>query len=120
MHFQHTWNVEPDLFHPTNDWQAYRNKLVKQLPGIGYAKTSFAIEMLYPTEAQCLCLDRHMLKSFGFLDVDETVTENQYMKYESYWLETSNSFGVPPAISRNIWWDQIQKQPNSLYWAKHL
>ncbi|MAT87222.1 MAG: hypothetical protein CL532_01545 [Aestuariivita sp.] len=120
-HFQLTWNTEQNLFNkPQDNWQKHRDKLVNALPGIGYAKTSFALEMIYPNEAECLCLDRHMLKAFGFTDVNSTVSKEQYYHYENYWLDHAKAFRVPAVISRNIFWDQIQNQTNSLYWASSL
>jgi thermostable 8-oxoguanine DNA glycosylase len=119
-HFQLAWKNDTPLFEPTNNWQDFRDKLVTELPGIGYAKTSFALEMIYPNEAKCLCLDRHMLKACGWTDVNSTVSKDQYRYYEDYWLDISREYKVPPVISRNIYWDQIQQQPNSFYWANSL
>ena len=119
-HFQLEWATNKQLFQPTNDWQAWRNKLIEALPGIGQAKVSFAIEMTHPTEAQCICLDRHMLKAFGWTQLDDQPDLKQYMLYENYWLNKSAERNVPPVISRNIFWDRIQKQNSSLYWAKSI
>jgi hypothetical protein len=118
-HFQLNWVNKPDFFKPTYGWQAWRNDLVQTLPNIGYAKTSFAIEMNYPLQAQCLCLDRHMLKAFGW-NIERTANQRQYEHYESYWLNKSKQLNIPPVISRNIFWDELQNQPNSLYWAHVL
>ena len=119
-HFQLEWATNKQLFKPTNDWQTWRNELVETLPGIGQAKVSFAIEMIHPTEAQCICLDRHMLKAFGWTQLDSQPELDQYMIYEDYWLKLSAEQGVPPVISRNIFWDRIQKQDSSLYWANSI
>ncbi len=119
-HFQLEWATNKQLFEPTNDWQTWRNKLVEALPGIGQAKVSFAIEMIHPTEAECICLDRHMLKAFGWTQLDKQPELDQYMIYEDYWLKLSAERGVPPVISRNIFWDRIQKQDSSLYWAQSI
>jgi len=118
LHYQ--WNTNPLAFVPNADWQQWRNELMSKLPKLGPAKTSFAIEMLHPTTAQCICLDRHMLKAFGWTQVDQTVSIPQYQYYENYWITKSNEKNIPPVISRNIFWDQIQQQPDSLYWANYL
>jgi len=84
------------------------------------AKTSFAIEMIRPLDAQIICIDRHMFKAFGWEDVDRGASPAQYTYYEDYWNELSNSYGIPPVISRNLFWDKVQKQDSSMYWAKYL
>ena len=119
-HFQLLWDMEPTLFKPTNDWQQWRNNLIPRLPNIGQAKISFAIEMIHPLKAQCLCLDRHMLKAFGWTHMDINPSLRQYTHYENYWLHISNQYNVPPVISRNIFWDKIQNQSDSTYWTHVL
>lgn len=101
-------------------WQRFRNVITDNLPKLGLAKTSFALEMIYPLTAQVICIDRHMWKAFGWLDPDKSGSPAQYHYYENYWLMLSKAYDVPPVIARNIYWDQIQNQPNSLYWAKYL
>ena len=101
-------------------WQRFRNVIADNLPKLGLAKTSFALEMIYPLTAQVICIDRHMWKAFGWLDPDKSGSPAQYHYYENYWLMLSKAYNVRPVIARNIFWDQIQNQPNSLYWAKYL
>ena len=72
------------------------------------AKTSFAIEMISPLDAQIICIDRHMFKAFGWENVDDACSYEQYKYYEDYWIELSQSIDAPPAISRNLFWDKIQ------------
>jgi len=118
---QYLWRRHRNLFTPKPDnWQSWRNKLAKMLKKLGLAKTSFAIEMIRPLDAQIICIDRHMFKAFGWEDVDRGASPAQYTYYEDYWNELSNSYGIPPVISRNLFWDKIQKQDSSMYWAKYL
>lgn len=118
---QSMWTNNRKLFVPnTNNWQTWRTKLSNNLKKLGLAKTSFAIEMIRPLDAQIICIDRHMFKAFGWDNVDKPCTYNQYKYYEDYWCELSNSVGVAPVISRNMFWDKIQNQPDSMYWAKYL
>ena len=118
---QYLWRRHRNLFTPQPDnWQSWRNKLAKMLKKLGLAKTSFAIEMIRPLDAQIICIDRHMFKAFGWEDVDRGASPAQYKYYEDYWNELSNSYGIPPVISRNLFWDKIQKQDSSMYWAKYL
>ena len=114
------WRNDDPIFEPTPNWQKFRNNLYKSLPKLGLAKTSFALEMLYPNTAQIICIDRHMFKAFGWEDVDLSCNENQYHYYENYWVDMSNQYNMPPVLSRNLFWDIIQQQTSSLYWAKYL
>lgn len=122
VHNLHThWTTNKKLFEPdTNNWQDWRDNLANSLKRLGLAKTSFAIEMVRPMDAQIICIDRHMFKAFGWENVDESCNPNQYRYYEDYWLELSKSAGVAPVISRNLFWDQIQQQNSSMYWANYL
>lgn len=103
-----------------SDWRKRRNKLTKKLTKLGLAKTSFAIEMLEPIKCQVICIDRHMFKAFGWENVDDSSTHKQYEYFEDYWLDLSEEYKVPPAISRNLFWDIIQEKPNSMYWGEYL
>jgi hypothetical protein len=115
------WQIQSPLFDkPTRKWQAFRNTIRNNLPKLGLAKTSFAIEMLYPHDAQVICIDRHMFKAFGWEDVDRVCSDAQYHYYENYWVDISNEYNLAPVISRNLFWDIIQQQDSSMYWAKHL
>lgn len=118
---QSLWINHRKMFNPEPDkWQSWRNKLCKNLKKLGLAKTSFAIEMIRPMDAQIICIDRHMFKAFGWENVDKGASLEQYTYYEDYWNELSNSYDIPPVISRNMFWDKIQKQDSSMYWAKYL
>lgn len=114
------WNDAPEMFDTQPNWQKYRNELANKLPKLGLAKTSFAIEMLHPMDAQVICIDRHMFKAFGWENVDLACSDAQYHYYENYWVDMSNSYLVPPVLSRNLFWDIIQNQTSSLYWANYL
>ena len=115
------WINNQSLFTPeTEDWQSWRDNLANKLKKLGLAKTSFAIEMVRPLDAQCICIDRHMFKAFGWENVDLSCSLAQYRYYEDYWLELSNNANIPPVISRNLFWDQIQQQDSSMYWANYI
>lgn len=114
------WTDNQEMFDPQPNWQEFRNKLADKMFKLGLAKTSFALEMLHPMTAQIICIDRHMFKAFGWENVDLACSTAQYLFYEDYWLSMSNEYGIPPVISRNLFWDQIQNQTSSLYWANYL
>jgi len=98
-------------------WTDWRNRLAKDILGLGMAKTSFAIEMLYPTEAQVVCLDTHLLQVYG-------IGTKQALKYyedaENDWLARCKEKKVAPYIARCLYWDKKQNRKNSRYWSKVL
>lgn len=122
VHNLHThWTTNKQLFEPdTDNWQSWRDNIANSLKRLGLAKTSFAIEMVRPMDAQIICIDRHMFKAFGWENVDKACSSNQYRYYEDYWLELSSNANVAPVVSRNLFWDQIQQQSSSMYWANYL
>tara|TARA_B110000495_G_C22672829_1_gene397556 strand:- start:118 stop:339 length:222 start_codon:yes stop_codon:yes gene_type:complete len=61
-----------------------------------------------------------MFKAFGWANVDRSATKEQYEYFEDYWLDLCETHNVEPAISRNYYWDIIQKQSSSMYWGKYL
>ena len=102
------------------EWRAQRNKLTQKLDKLGMAKTSFALEMLEPLKAKVICIARPMFNAFGWENVDISSTNKQYEYYEDYWLDLSAEYGVPPVITRNLFWDVIQQKQSSMYWGEYL
>ena len=45
-------------------WTQWRDRLAKKILGLVKAKTSFAIEMLFPLEAQVVCMDTHLFQIY--------------------------------------------------------
>lgn len=98
-------------------WSDFRNRLVDDIKGLGKAKSSFALEMIYPTEAEVACMDTHLFKVYG---LDQTKHIRKYNVIESNWIENSIQKEVPPYIARCIYWDRKQNYTNSRYWSHVL
>lgn len=99
------------------DWTSFRNRIEYEIKGLGLAKSSFAIEMIYPDEAEVVCLDTHLFKAY---DLDQTKHKRMYDKLENHWVENSRKKNLPPYIARCIYWDRKQDKPNSRYWSHVL
>jgi len=97
-------------------WFAYRDRLESRIIGLGHAKTSFALELAFPLEAQVLCLDVHMLRLYGVTQQNK-VTPREYARLEADWVGRSYAAGLPPYIIKQILWDKLQGKPNSRYWS---
>jgi hypothetical protein len=98
-------------------WTQFRNRIEKNILGLGLAKTSFALEMIYPTEAEVTCLDTHLFKAYG---LDQTKHKRMYDKLETHWVENSQRKSLPSYVARCIYWDRKQEQQDSRYWSHVL
>lgn len=115
--FAKLYVADPNLFvKNAESWMEYRDRLSKKLFGIGKAKTAFAIEMIYPSDAEVVCLDTHILKSLGWTKRD-TPSEKIYNKLESQWLEKCKSLNAPSAMIRHMYWDTIHNKSDTRYWS---
>lgn len=98
-------------------WGSFRNRLVNSIKGLGMAKVSFALEMIYPTNAEIVCLDTHLFQAYG---LDQSKHRKQYGNLENHWVENSKKKELPPYIARCIYWDRKQEKSDSRYWSHVL
>jgi thermostable 8-oxoguanine DNA glycosylase len=107
---------DPSAFykHPNEQWVTYRNRLVNSILGLGKAKVSFALELIYPCAAEVVCLDTHMFQFYG---LDQTKHSNQYDALERHWVSSCLARNIPSAVARAIYWDRKQQKPTSQYWT---
>ena len=113
------FRINPNFYYKENNesWVNYRNRVSADTFMLGYAKTSFAISMCYPTENETICFDTHILQLVNW-DKDRSPTNKEYIKLEQDWISKCKLNNIPPSLSREIYWDGIQKQDNSKYWTK--
>jgi len=97
-----------------DDWQGFRDKLVKGILGLGIAKVSFSLEMIYPNHAKVTCMDTHLFQAYG---LDQSRDARLYKEIENYWLDMCRMWNVPSTIARAILWDRKQNQTDSRYWS---
>tara|TARA_B100001939_G_scaffold262396_1_gene229446 strand:- start:1164 stop:1844 length:681 start_codon:yes stop_codon:yes gene_type:complete len=114
--YDNFWGNTDNYIRPADGegWAAWRDRISKKILGLGNAKTSFAIEMLHPTEAQVVCLDTHLFQVYG---LNQTKHGKYYHRIEKDWLKRSKKVGVAPYIARCIYWDRKQNRKNSRYWS---
>lgn len=94
-------------------WKECRDRLVKRITGLGFAKVSFAFEMIAPLEVELACIDTHIYQAYG---LDQTRNSSLGKDLETHWVQMSKLWNCPPAISRAIYWDRIQGEASSAYW----
>ena len=99
-------------------WQECRNRLIGTIFGLGNAKTTYALSLAYPTEAELCCLDVHLLRFMGH-DPSNGHPSNLsiYQAMEDEWLERCYKYGVAPNVAREIYWNKVQGRRNSRYWS---
>lgn len=118
--FKNQFYANPDRYCKVQgDWKSYRNQLVKDISGLGMAKVSFTLEMLFPIETQVTCIDTHGIQLYE-LPFDGWQTRREVEMYESvekHWVEASFAIGASPAVTRGIFWDKKQNRRNPRYWT---
>ena len=106
----------PDFYIKQDDetWVEFRDKLVDSTLGLGMAKVSFSLEMVYSSTAEVCCMDTHLFQLFG---LDQTKDSKQYHEMERYWIEMCKMWNVSSYVARCIWWDRNQGYKDSRYWS---
>jgi hypothetical protein len=107
----------PDFFTKQTDsesWGGYRNRIEREIIGLGMAKSSFAIEMMHPIMGQVFCSDTHMFQLYG---LNQTKDAKQYQNIENHWIRMSFEYEIAPYVARCIFWDRKQNRRNSRYWS---
>ena len=111
---QKFWN-DPEWYkYQEGDWQMFRDRLVKNILGLGIAKVSFALEMIYPNETKVTCMDTHLFQAYG---LSQTKDARRDKEIEDYWLGMGTMWNVPSTIARAILWDRKQGKTDSRYWS---
>lgn len=113
------WRV-PHLFRrrPREPWHLYRDRLEANILGLGHAKTSFALELAFPLEAEVLCMDVHVCRLYG--RTDQQLKRGEYQRYEHDWVARARAAELPSFVVKQSWWDQKQSRADSRYWSHVL
>ncbi len=109
---------DPQSWYKKDDesWAVFRNRLQERCHGLGFAKSSFAIELCYPNECEVTCLDTHMLQLYG-IKSSPVPSPRKYTDIEQHWISLCKENKYPAFMVRNIYWDKVQKQNDTRYWS---
>jgi len=114
----------PDWFWkcPAESWTQYRDRLKNSALGIGPAKSSFVVELMYPSDCEVVCTDTHMMQAYGVEPKNiGKVTAKQERAMEEHWVRRCKEYGLPPALTRWSMWDQkMGGYSDSRYWSHVL
>ena len=108
------WQDPQKYMYQSGNWQEWRDDLVQNILGLGMAKVSFSLEMIYPNEAKVTCMDTHLFQAYG---LSQTKDARSYKQIENYWLGMCRMWNVPSTIARAIYWDRKQGKTDSRYWS---
>lgn len=97
-------------------WVDLRDRLTKNLFGIGQAKVSFALNLAWPVEAKVCCLDVHLLRFLGW-EKKEVPSLKKYKEMEQKWLDKCDEYNLGYGVVRELYWNKVQKKPDSRYWS---
>lgn len=118
--FKDQFYSNPDLFcNVEGDWVSYRNKLVKEISGLGIAKVSFTLEMCFPKEAMISCIDTWGIKLYQ-LPTDSFRDKKGIAMYETaekHWVDRSIDIDASPTVTRSIYWDKLKNRRTPRYWS---
>ena len=105
------------------DWFEYRDRLDKNIKGLGLAKAAFFVELTRFHDSNVSCFDVHMLKLFG-IPAKHYRTKGasaQFVRWcEQEWAVLCAERNVSPVTARWCYWDQKQNKLDSRYWSKVL
>jgi hypothetical protein len=89
--FKNKFFENPNQFKKSSDesWFSLRNRLAKDLKGIGLAKTSFALELCYPNSVGVVCLDVHILRLLNMNILGYKVSSNKDVNANSHLRKNS-------------------------------
>lgn len=121
--FSNKFWSNPDWYWKRSDenWVEYRDRVCEATVGIGRAKSSFVVEMSYPSSSRVICTDTHVMQWHGFSTADISkgkVSDKTERLIEECWVELCRMRNIPPVVARWISWDKQQKQPDSRYWTR--
>lgn len=108
---------------PWENWKEHRDRLMAHAPGLGIAKTSFALELVHFHKAGTICMDTHYLQLYGLSskEISEGRPSDKLMReMEDHWLTTCKTFGVNPVTARWIYFDDRQQKLTPRYWSHIL
>jgi hypothetical protein len=116
--FQKNYWADPSFYlkGDSETWPEYRDRVEKYTVGLGHAKTSFFVEMVYFDQARVVCGDTHQLQLYGLKG--NVSPGRKMMNYvERHWVEECARLDLPPVTARWYLWDRKQKKTNSRYWS---
>lgn len=114
--------AHPDWFWKAKaeTWVQFRDRIQEAALGVGRAKSSFVVELAYPTAAEVICTDTHVMQLYGRSPSEiskKGIPDREERAMESHWVNACKRRSVPPVLARWIFWDKKQGYSDSRYWT---
>lgn len=100
-------------------WRPYRDRLVRENKGIGIAKVTYVLELVFPLTCKLMCGDIWQYRIYGHNTAakSEGPGKHLYEKMEYHWVSSSNQKGVSAPVARQTYWSRLKKRHNSRFWS---
>jgi hypothetical protein len=102
------------LKYDCESWQQYEDRLRNDIYGLGFAKTAFAIELIYPTKAEVVCTDVWILR---WAKQPSSVSKTIHLKVKQGFLNHCKKHKILPIEMRWKMWDGFQNKSDPRYWS---
>jgi thermostable 8-oxoguanine DNA glycosylase len=89
-------------------WSEYRYRLQREVKGLGLAKASFAVSLLYPLQADVACIDTWMQKVFLGNSSFKQLSKATYEIVEAKVRKYARRVGVGTFIAQWMIWDHAR------------
>jgi endonuclease III len=101
------WN-DPTRFLPASGepFSEARDRITRAVTGLGPAKTSFALGLIYPFEATVCCIDTHIARMLApLMGYSPARVPHCYAEAEAMLREVAAAGGLPLVLAHWILWD---------------
>jgi hypothetical protein len=83
-----------------------RDRIARAVHGLGPAKSSFALGLIYPFDATICCIDTHMARMLApLMGCDPADVPHRYAESECLLQEVAVAVGLPLVLAHWILWD---------------
>jgi endonuclease III len=106
--FARAYQDDPGRFLPASGepFADARDRIAHAAPGLGPAKTAFALGLIYPFEATVCCVDTHIARLLApLLGCPPAAVSRRYTEAEALLREVATAAGLPLVLAHWILWD---------------
>ena len=106
--FSRAYRENPPRFLPAcgEPFAGARDRIAGAVTGLGPAKTSFALGLIYPFEATVCCIDTHIARMLApLMRCSPAHVPRQYTEAEALLREVAAAAGLPLVLTHWILWD---------------
>jgi thermostable 8-oxoguanine DNA glycosylase len=100
-------------------WQEYRERLVKEVKGLGRCKASFSALLLYPTKSPLACIDTWVLKVYCGFTSFKSLGRKDYEAIESKIQAFGLRHGLNGALAQWVIWNAARGDDPSSAESQH-